>query len=132
MTRGPSSREPLAAPLRVFSVGEKRELAGQVFREISLDHVDFSGADLRGARFDTVSLRACDFRGADLRGAEFLDCDLREANLAGIVLADTGFDGSWVGGATGLTVEQIQQVSRRGGVFLMWGPCPTRNIGARK
>jgi uncharacterized protein YjbI with pentapeptide repeats len=68
--------------------------------------------------------------GADLRGAVFTDCDLREADLHQTLLDDARFEGSWVGGATGLTVEQVQLVSSRGGIFLMWGDCPTSRLAA--
>ena len=128
MTTGTGPRQPLAPSVQVFSQGEKSELTGQVFREIVLDRVDFSGADLRSALFHTVSLRGCDFRGADLRRAAFVDCDLRGADLEGTSLEEARFHGSWVGGATGLTVEQQQLVSSRGGVFLMWGDCPTARL----
>lgn len=130
MTTRTTPRHPLAPSIRVFSAGEKKELTGQLFRELRLDRVDFSGADLREARFDTVSLRGSDFRGADLRGAVFTDCDLREADLHETLLDDARFEGSWVGGATGLTVEQVQLVSSRGGIFLMWGDCPTSRLAA--
>jgi uncharacterized protein YjbI with pentapeptide repeats len=123
----------LAPSVRIFSSGEKSELAGQVFRELLLDRVDFSGADLRNALFHTVSLRGCDFRGADLRRAAFVDCDLREADLEGTSLEEARFHGSWVGGATGLTALQEQLVSSRGGVFLLVGDCPTaRLVGASR
>ncbi len=128
MTTRSGPRQPVAPATRVFSEGEKSELAGQVFRELVLDRVDFSGADLRNAMFHTVSLRGCDFRGADLRRAAFVDCDLREARMHGTSLAEARFHGSWVGGATGLTVEQVQLVSSRGGVFLMRGDCPTAHL----
>ena len=110
--------------IRVFSVHEKQELSDQIFQEVSLDRVDFSGADLRGARFDTVSLRGCDFRQADLRGAEFVDCDLRDASLHESLLGDNRFAGSWFASATGLTVEQIRYVYRCGGSFAAWSPPP--------
>lgn len=128
MTTGTGPRQPLAPSLRVFSEGEKSELAGQIFRELLLDRVDFSGADLRHALFHTVSLRGCDFRGADLRCAAFVDCDLREADLHGTSLEEARFHGSWVGGACGLTVEQVQLVSDRGGVFVLGGDCPTARL----
>jgi uncharacterized protein YjbI with pentapeptide repeats len=117
--------------VKIFSGGEKRELAGQGFRALVLDLVDFSGADLRGARFETVSLRGCDFRRADLRGAAFIDCDLREACLVEIDLGENDFTGSWLAGATGLTVEQTRYVFGRGGLFVAVGEPPTAGLNGR-
>jgi len=115
--------------VRIFSHGEKRELAGQIFRAVSLDRVDFSGADLRGARFETVSLRGCDLRHADLRGAHFVDCDLRGARLDDVVFGDNRFDGSWFAGVSGLAVEQIRRIFRCGGLFVTVGEPPTAGVG---
>jgi uncharacterized protein YjbI with pentapeptide repeats len=114
--------------IRVFSEDEKRELGEQVFRTVSLDCVDFAGADLRRTRFDTVSLRGCDFRLADLRGAEFVNCDLREASLHQAELGDNRFDGSWLAGATGLSVEQTRCIVRCGGSFVATGDPPTAHL----
>lgn len=114
--------------LHVFTFGEKRQLASQVFCSVTLDRVDFSGADLSGTHFDTVSLRGCDFSGADLHGAEFLRCDLREANLRDVGLGDNRFHGSWLAGATGLTVAQTQYICSRGGTFVTWGDCPASHL----
>ncbi len=116
--------------LHVFTSGEKRQLAAQVFCRVTLDRVDFSGADLSETRFDTVSLRGCDFSGADLRGAEFLRCDLRDANLCDVGLGDNRFHGSWLAGATGLTVAQTQYVCSRGGTFVTWGDGPASHLFA--
>ena len=110
--------------IRVFSCAEKQELGGQVFRAVSLDQVDFSGADLRLARFDSVSLRSCDFRRADLRGAEFVNCDLRQASLDEVELGDNRFDGSWFAGATGLSVDATRYVVSHGGSFVSSGAAP--------
>ncbi len=111
--------------IRVFSEDEKRELGEQVFHAVSLDCVDFAGADLRRTRFDTVSLRGCDFRLADLRGAEFVNCDLREASLNQAELGDNRFDGSWFAGATGLSVDQTRYIATCGGSFVTSGDPPT-------
>lgn len=103
--------------IHIFSSGEKRELAGQVFYRLLLDRVDFAGADLRGARFESVSLRGCDFRRADLRGAQFTDCDLREACLAEVQLGDNLFERCWLTHVSGLSVEQTRAVVHQGGRF---------------
>ncbi len=106
-----------AAPVRVFTNIEKRELAGHSFRDITLDGVDLAEANLTECSFEGVSLRSCDFRRADLRGARFLRCDLRDARLEEVMLGGNRFHGSCLAGATGLTPEQHDYVCRRGGVF---------------
>ncbi len=111
--------------VRIFTGGEKRELAGQVFRGLELDEVDFSGADLSGARFEAVSLQHCDFWRADLRGASFNDCDLRGSSLFEAALGDNDFAGSWFAGVAGLNGQQIRYVIRKGGTFSKIGTPPT-------
>jgi len=111
--------------VRILTCLEKRELAGQVFRDQQFDEVDFSGANLSGARFESVSLQSCDFRHADLRGAAFINCDLRGACLFEAALGDNDFVGSWFAGVAGLTVEQIRYVFRKGGTFSTIGKPPT-------
>lgn len=118
--------------IRIFSPGEKRELACQVFHQLSLDRVDFAGADLRDARFETVSLRGCDFRGADLRGTRFIDCDLREACLAEVALGDNVFERCWLTHASGLSVEQTRVIVHLGGRFVSDGDQPAAGLGAQE
>jgi uncharacterized protein YjbI with pentapeptide repeats len=119
--------------VRIFTDGEKHELAGQVFRDVQFDDVDFSGADLSGARFETVSLRNCDFKRADLRDVAFVDCDLRGASLHEAALGDNDFLGSWFAGVTGLSVQQIRYVFLKGGTFSTVGEPPTmRRTGGAK
>jgi uncharacterized protein YjbI with pentapeptide repeats len=102
---------------QIFSVEEKRELIGEIFRDVALAAVDFSHADLRGARFVNASLRDCDFTGADLRSVDFVRCDLRRAVLSDVELGGNRFDGSCLAGAVGLTAAQSSYVRRRGGSF---------------
>lgn len=104
-------------PVHVFTAGEKRELAGARFRDMSLDGTDFSGADLQLASFDAVSLRGCDFRRCDLRGARFVRCDLHGAAFAEVQLGGNRFDGSSLAAATGLTEAHADYVCRHGGSF---------------
>jgi uncharacterized protein YjbI with pentapeptide repeats len=111
---------------RVFTAAEKRDLAGQVFRNLSLEGVDFSGANLREASFVRVSLRGCDFRTADLRGADFLGCDLRQARLDQVVLGDNRFHGSCLANSAGLSDDAKDYVSRRGGSFIDWADVSLR------
>ena len=101
----------------VFTTLEKRQLFGEIFRETSLDYVDFSGADLREAWFETVSLCGCDFSGADLTGAVFLDCDLRWARFDRAILGDNSFKRSWLNGAEGITRGLFDYVRACGGHF---------------
>ena len=110
--------------IRVFTDKEKRDLAHQVFVDISLDLADLRSADLRGARFRCVSLRAADLRGADLRGAEFVECDLREAYLSDVQLGLNTFEGCRLHGATGLSEPQRQYVVKKGGDFVSAGAPP--------
>ena len=113
MTR--SSSNP---PLRVFTDAEKHELAGSSFRELALDGVDFAGANLQGTVFDRVSLRGCDFRRADLRGADIVSCDLRGSRFDEAILGGNRFHGSSLAEVTGLTEEQVDYASRRGGTLV--------------
>ena len=115
------SNPPLREPTRIFTRGEKRELAGRSFRDLHLDGVDFSDANLQEASFVRVSLRACDFREADLKGAQFIGCDLRGARFGGAAFGGNRFHGSCLADASGLSDEQTDYVCRRGGTFLDWG-----------
>jgi hypothetical protein len=109
---------PPRAPTRIFSGFEKRCLQGATFRNLDLDLVDFTGADLRNALFEDVALCGCDFGSADLRGARFLRCDLRRARFARSWLGSNSFHGSWLLGAHGLSLSRRKDVERSGGVFL--------------
>ncbi|MBI4511033.1 MAG: pentapeptide repeat-containing protein [Deltaproteobacteria bacterium] len=117
-TRTRPFEPPDRTPATVFTREEKRRLREQVFRKANLDGVDFSSADLRGSIFDEVSLRGSNFMGADLRRAQFLKCDLRGARLLDVLLDESGFHGSCLANATGLTEAQIDYARRRGGVFV--------------
>ena len=72
----------------ILTAREKRELQGEVFRNIEMVGVDLSNADLRGVRFERVVLRGCNLAGADLRGAHFVLCDLRDVVLDDAKLGD--------------------------------------------
>ena len=101
---------------KAFTDGEKKGLlAGEFFQRMSLDGVDFSGADLKSARFEHTSLRDCDFSATELRGTLFLDCDLRGASFAGAAFEGNRFDGSLLEGATGLSESQRNYIAERGG-----------------
>jgi hypothetical protein len=114
--------------LQILTTSEKHELSDRFVREAVLDQVDLSGADFRGSHLEVVSLRGCTLRGADLRGAVLLRCDLREADLRDVMLGRNRFDGSWFAGASGLTDDQIQDISRCGGTFVASGECPTAGL----
>ena len=88
--------------LTVFTSSEKRHLVAQSFCNLELNHVDFSGADLRGTRFVNTSLQGCDFSKADLRDADFIECDLRRANFENAIFGYNRFEKSCLINATGI------------------------------
>jgi hypothetical protein len=110
-----SSRDSSRQLERLFTNAEKKELAGQVFRNVALDGADFSSANLRGARFEGASLVRCSFAGADLRGVVFSMCDLREVDLAGVNFGENRFDGTVVGGVEDLSPEVRAAILESGG-----------------
>jgi pentapeptide repeat protein len=104
--------------IRVFSASEKNRLLCRRFRDVNLDNVDLSQADLRDATIERASLLGADLRGTDLRGARILGCDLRHASLEGVRLGTNRFDGTWFIGATGLNAAHRAYIAGRGGLFL--------------
>jgi uncharacterized protein YjbI with pentapeptide repeats len=113
--RGIILRVPL---LKLFSEQEKVVLWELRVEGARMDHVDFSGADLRRSRFTGVSFCGCDFSRANLREVSFVSCDLRGASLAGTCLEGASFDRSWLTEVEGLTPAQWRYVAERGGLFL--------------
>jgi hypothetical protein len=121
ITINPSEGRERMTRQPIFTAVEKqRELVRCAFRNLDLDGVDLTGANLCEAIFEEVSLRGCDFRRADLRAASFLRCDLRGAKLEEVSLGGNVFHGSCLAGAVGLTAEQIEYIERRGGTFSDW------------
>lgn len=102
---------------QIFTRLEKKHLWMRGFRDVALDHVDFSGADLREAFFQGVSLAGSDFSRADLRGAKLLNCDLRGARFGEARWGDNAFDGSCFVGAVGLSSCQREEIRSHGGRF---------------
>lgn len=74
-------------------------LAGSVFTDRDLAHVDFSGVQAAGASFHGANLTTAVFRGADLRGADFSGACLRDANLDGADLTGADVTDAFVDGA---------------------------------
>jgi len=104
-------------PLKLFSEQEKVVLWDLCVSDARMDHVDFSGADLRRSRFVRVSFCHCDFSHANLRDVAFTACDLRGVNLIDARLEGACFDRSWLSAAEGLTPAQWRYVAERGGLF---------------
>lgn len=102
----------------IFTTLEKRLLAGQVFRNLEFNRIDFSQANLQETLFLNASLSESDFSGADLRGASFITCDLRGANFGGATFGRTRFDNSSLFGARGLSRGMSDYARRNGG--LLW------------
>ncbi len=120
---------------RILTASEKRKLAGQVFRDGVLDHIDLSSADLRNALFENTTLAGSDFTRADLRGARFLRCDVRGARFGGARFRRNRFDASWFTGAIGLSRVRRAYIERRGGSFLRLVhelPSPETPSGGRR
>jgi hypothetical protein len=103
---------------QLFSSEEKQQLYGRTFRDVIMDHVDFSDADLRGADFVNVSLRGADFSGADLTRTNFFGCDLRDANFELATIEGARFDRSWMVWTRGLLGRKRDYVRSVGG--LLW------------
>ena len=107
-----------ASCLQVFTQGERRsELRGQIFRNVNLDGVDLSWADLSLARFEHCSLVGADFSHSTLRGTEFVDADLRRSCLEHIRFGKNRFKASFFEGAQGLSRAQTRYITRHGGTF---------------
>lgn len=101
----------------VLTTSEKQRLVSRSFRDWDLDHVDFSGADLRGTRFVNMSLQGCDFSKADLRGADFVGCDLRRANFEEAIFGHNRFENSYLINATGVSERPRGYITAKGGSF---------------
>jgi uncharacterized protein YjbI with pentapeptide repeats len=107
-----------SALLKLFSEQEKVVLWGTRLSDAQMDHIDFSGADLRRSHFVHVAFCGCDFSCANLRDVTFISCDLRGANLTDARLEGASFERSWLSAAQGLTRVQWRYVADRGGLFL--------------
>ncbi len=103
--------------LSVFTTSEKQHLVAHSFRDWKLNHVDFSGADLRGATFVNMSLQGCDFSKADLRCADFIECDLRRANFENANFGYNRFERSCLIEATGISKHLRRYITAKGGSF---------------
>jgi len=103
--------------LSVLTTIEKQDLVAQSFRDLELNHVDFSGADLRGTRFVNMSLQGCDFSKADLRCADFIECDLRRANFENATFGYNRFEKSCLINATGISKRLRDYITAKGGAF---------------
>jgi len=103
--------------LSVFTTSEKQHLVAQSYRDWELNHVDFSGADLRGTRFVNMSLQGCDFSKADLRCADFIRCDLRRANFDNAIFGYNRFEKSCLIDATGIPKRLRSDITAEGGCF---------------
>ena len=110
---------PTKAPFEsIFTSREKRNLRGEIFRELELVGMDLTGADLRGARFEKVLLERCDLTGADLRGAHFILCVLREVVMTDTKLGgDNRFYGTTICDVVGLSEEHRLAILRDGGIL---------------
>ncbi|MEK7466482.1 MAG: pentapeptide repeat-containing protein [Planctomycetota bacterium] len=80
----------------VLTPTEKRSLRRKVFRSLTFEHVDFSGADFRLSHFSNVTFLRCDLSGADLRltelqGCRFIECELASLRLGRNRFSDTDF-----------------------------------------
>lgn len=107
-----------SSSLQVFTRGERRtELRGQIFRNVNLDGVDLSSADLSHVRFEHCSLVGADFSHSTLRGTEFVDADLRRSCFEHVRFGKNRFKASFFGGAEGLTRVQTRYITRLGGTF---------------
>lgn len=116
--REPAAPWPSDRLLQIFTPREKTMLFGLVFRDVTLDQVDFSKANLRETAFLYSSLAGADFSGADLREASFIGCDLRDARFDQSIISHTRFDGSWLVGARGVSTLTLEYVRTHGG--LLW------------
>ena len=114
---GPASSSCGERLVSVFTTSEKQRLVARSFRGWDLDHVDFSGADLRGTRFVNMSLQGCDFSKADLRGAAFIGCDLRRANFEKAIFGYNRFEKSCLINATGISEPLRGYITAQGGSF---------------
>jgi uncharacterized protein YjbI with pentapeptide repeats len=108
-------RPPL---VKLFSEQEKVVLWGIQLQDAQMNHIDFSGADLRRSRFVRVSFCGCDLSSANLEDVAFIACDLRGALLFNARLEGASFARSWLTAVEGLTAAQWRYVAERGGLFL--------------
>jgi uncharacterized protein YjbI with pentapeptide repeats len=108
------------------------DLSGANLIGTDLGRAKLRGAVLSGARLDNASLAGADLSGADLTGAVVSGVDFAGANLTGGSLRNSDFTApgtntmSWnldraeslrdtdIGGATGLTEDQIDECLRLG------------------
>jgi len=103
--------------LKLFTQQEKVVLWDLCISDAQMDHIDFSGADLRRSRFVRVSFCHCDFSRANLQDVAFTACDLRGANLGDARLEGASFNRSWLSAVEGLAPAQWRYIAERGGLF---------------
>jgi uncharacterized protein YjbI with pentapeptide repeats len=108
---------PIPSHEHILTRNEKRDLRGELFRNIELVAVDLTDADLRDARFERVVLRGCDLANADLRGAHFVLCELTSVAFHNVRLGDNRFYGTTLADVAGLSDDDQRLVERVGGVF---------------
>jgi uncharacterized protein YjbI with pentapeptide repeats len=114
---GPASSRRAERLVSVFTSSEKQRLVARSFRGWDLQHVDFSGADLRGTKFVNMSLQGCDFSKTDLRGAAFIACDLRRANFDNAIFGYNRFEKTCLINATGISEPLRGYIAANGGSF---------------
>ena len=68
------------------------DLAGENFKEIDLERVNFEGCNLQGADFQEANLKGANFRGADLQNADFSEADIYRADFTNANLTGASFD----------------------------------------
>ena len=100
------------------SINKKKDIINADFSKANfsgatLENANFSGANLSGANLSGANLRNADLRNADLSKACLMWTNLRRANLSGVNLKDAELDVANLKDATGITVEELENQTKR-------------------
>ena len=89
------NRKPVWFSIRTGGVNLSRALLRYaIVRDATLDHADFSYAQLAKVVLERSVLESADFEGAELVDADFTNCHLRNANFEGADCEGINFEGA--------------------------------------
>lgn len=99
------------ADLSAARAGERARLPEAIFRHVSGNGGNWSGAELQGAVFIAAVMHGCDFSGADLTGGDARGADVRRSVFDQALLCDATFEGA------NLFQTRLEQADLRGTNF---------------